>query len=62
MAVTGYIVQNFNFAIRSSTAVSFLLANSVDVALAEVVTAQNRLEPPDLVDFTANMSVAIRCG
>lgn len=62
MVVTGDIVQNVNFAIRSSTAVSFLLANGVDVAFAEGATAQNRLEPPDLADFTTNMSVAIRCG
>ncbi|WP_315926370.1 serine protease [Mesorhizobium sp. SP-1A] len=61
MVATGDIVQNVNFAIRSSTAVSFLLANGVSVAIADGATAQNRLEPPDLADFVTNMSVAIRC-
>lgn len=61
MVATGDIVQNVNFAIRGSTAVSFLLANGVDVAIADGATGQNRLEPPDLADFVTNMSVAIQC-
>lgn len=61
MVATGDIVQNVNFAIRGSTAVSFLLANGVDVAIVDGKTTQNRLEPPDLADFVMNMSVAIRC-
>lgn len=61
MVATGDIVQNVNFAIRSSTAVSFLLANGVDVAIVDGASAQSRLEPPDLADFVTNMSVAIRC-
>ncbi len=61
MVATGDIVQNVNFAIRGSTAVSFLLANGVDVAIVDGTTTQNRLEPPDLADFVMNMSVAIRC-
>ncbi|WP_198174074.1 S1C family serine protease [Mesorhizobium xinjiangense] len=61
MVATGDIVQNVNFAIRGSTAVSFLLANRVDVAIADGVIAQKRMEPPDLADFVTSMSVAIRC-
>lgn len=62
MVATGDIVQNVNFAIRSSTAVSFLLANGVDATIAKEATAETRMDPPDLADFTTRVSVAIRCG
>ena len=61
MIATGDIVQNVNFAIRSSTAVSFLLANGVDVALVDRGLPRERLDPPDLADLATKMSVAIRC-
>ncbi|WP_165690907.1 S1C family serine protease [Consotaella salsifontis] len=61
MLATGDIAQNVNFAIRSATAVSFLLANGIEVTFANDAASSPKLDAPDLADFAKEISVAIRC-
>lgn len=62
MIATGDIVQNVNFAIRSSTAVSFLLANGVEASIVDRSSAETRLDPPDLAEVATDLAVAVRCN